>query len=112
LQAGYQITQQRSPLATGGHLDFVVFAPGSQETYFKRATLQQLQLEQDSGKSLHDAERNRSLIDLNRAGVGLMELVFDACLQDGEEAASLVKELQLILRSLGVCSCKMEGALA
>lgn len=112
MPAGYQITQQRSPLATGGHLDFVVFAPGSQETYFKRATLQQLQLEQDSGKSLHDAERNRSLIDLNRAGVGLMELVFDACLQDGEEAASLVKELQLVLRSLGVCSCKMEeGAL-
>lgn len=112
MPAGYQITQQRSPLATGGHLDFVVFAPGSQDTYSKRATLQQLQLEQDSGKSLHDAERNRSLIDLNRAGVGLMELVFDACLHDGEEAASLVKELQLILRSLGVCSCKMEeGAL-
>lgn len=112
MPAGYQITQQRSPLATKGYLDFVVFSPGSQETYSKRATLTQLQLEQDSGKSLHDAAHNRSLIDLNRAGVGLMELVFDACLKDGEEAASLVKELLLILRALNVCSGKMEeGAL-
>lgn len=108
MPAGYQITQQRSPLATGGYLDFVVFAPGSQETYSKRATLIQLQLEQDSGKSLHDVVCNRSLIDLNRAGVGLMELVFDACLKDGEEAASLVKELLITLRTLNVCSGKME----
>lgn len=54
----------------------------------------------------------RSLIDLNRAGVPLMELVFDPDLSDGEEAAALVKELILILRALGVCSCRMnEGAL-
>ncbi|XP_077518610.1 glutamyl-tRNA(Gln) amidotransferase subunit B, mitochondrial [Amblyomma americanum] len=112
MPCGYQITQQRSPLATDGYLDFVVFAPGSQTTYSKRATLKQLQLEQDSGKSLHDVIHGRSLIDLNRAGVGLMELVFDACLKDGEEAASLVKELLATLRTLCVCSCKMEeGAL-
>uniref|UniRef100_G3MF25 Glutamyl-tRNA(Gln) amidotransferase subunit B, mitochondrial n=1 Tax=Amblyomma maculatum TaxID=34609 RepID=G3MF25_AMBMU len=112
MPCGYQITQQKSPLATGGYLDFVVFAPGSQETYSKRATLKQLQLEQDSGKSLHDVVHGRSLIDLNRAGVGLMELVFDACLKDGEEAASLVKELLATLRTLCVCNCKMEeGAL-
>lgn len=112
MPAGYQITQQRSPLATGGYLDYVVFAPGSQETYSKRATMIQLQLEQDSGKSLHDVTGARSLIDLNRAGVGLMELVFDACLKDGEEAASLVKELLATLRTLNVCSGKMEeGAL-
>ncbi len=53
---------------------------------------------QDSGKSLHDDELGRSLIDLNRAGVGLMEIVFEPHLFDGEEAAALVKELALILR--------------
>lgn len=51
----------------------------------------------------------RSLIDLNRAGVGLMEIVFEPDLCDGEEAASLIKELSLILSTLNVCSCKMEG---
>ncbi|XP_064482309.1 glutamyl-tRNA(Gln) amidotransferase subunit B, mitochondrial-like [Ornithodoros turicata] len=110
MPAGYQITQQRRPLATGGYLNFPVFIPGSQETYYRRAPLKQLQLEQDSGKSLHDS--GRGLIDLNRAGVGLMELVFDPCLRDGEEAASLTKELLLLLRAIGACTGKMEeGAL-
>lgn len=51
----------------------------------------------------------RSLVDLNRAGVPLMELVFEPDLTDGEEAAALVKELILIMNRLNVCSCKMEG---
>ena len=51
----------------------------------------------------------RSLIDLNRAGCGLMELVFEPDLHSGEEAAALVRELILILRRVGTCSCKMEG---
>jgi aspartyl-tRNA(Asn)/glutamyl-tRNA(Gln) amidotransferase subunit B len=49
------------------------------------------------------------LVDLNRAGIPLMELVFEPDLEDGEEAAALVKELMLILQCLGTCSCKMEG---
>jgi Asp-tRNA(Asn)/Glu-tRNA(Gln) amidotransferase B subunit len=49
---------------------------------------------------------------LNRAGVGLMELVFEPDLASGEEAASLVKELILIMERLGTCDCKMEGMLA
>lgn len=51
----------------------------------------------------------RSLVDLNRAGVGLMELVFEPDLASGEEAASLVKELILIMERLETCDCKMEG---
>lgn len=51
----------------------------------------------------------RSLIDLNRAGVPLMELVFEPDLSDGEEAAALVKELCLILTRLQTCNCRMEG---
>lgn len=71
-----------------------------------------MQLEQDSGKSLHDEILKRSLVDLNRAGLPLMELVFAPDLETGEEASSLVKELILTLKRLKTCSCKMEeGAL-
>ncbi len=51
----------------------------------------------------------RSLIDLNRAGIPLMEIVFEPDLKDGEEAGALVKELTLILQRLDTCNCKMEG---
>ncbi|XP_049785624.1 glutamyl-tRNA(Gln) amidotransferase subunit B, mitochondrial [Schistocerca cancellata] len=113
LPAGYQITQQRLPLAEGGQIDFHVFTQGvHKKPYKKTARIHQLQLEQDSGKSLHDEILNRSLVDLNRAGLPLMEIVFEPDLNDGEEAAALVQELVLILQRLGTCSCKMEeGAL-
>lgn len=72
-----------------------------------KSLIKQIQLEQDSGKSLH--EDNRSLVDLNRAGIPLMELVFEPDLTNGEEAAALVKELMIILQRIGTCTCKMEG---
>lgn len=110
LPAGYQITQQRMPLASDGFLDFQIFSQAHQKGYGGKCKLKQLQLEQDSGKSLHDTDR--SLVDLNRAGVPLMELVFEPDLKDGEEAAALLKELILILQRIHTCSCKMEdGAL-
>ncbi|XP_001599476.2 glutamyl-tRNA(Gln) amidotransferase subunit B, mitochondrial [Nasonia vitripennis] len=113
LPAGYQITQQRQPLAIDGELKFHVFTPGvHKEPYLKSSKLKQIQLEQDSGKSIHDELSKVSLIDLNRAGVPLMEFVFEPDLSDGEEAAALVKELMLILERLNTCSCRMdEGAL-
>lgn len=113
LPAGYQITQQRAALASNGTFSFPIFAPGvNKKPYYKTVRLHQLQLEQDSGKSLHDEDNGISLIDLNRAGVPLMELVFDPDLSDGEEAAGLVKELILILTTLETCNCRMEeGAL-
>ncbi|XP_017036311.1 glutamyl-tRNA(Gln) amidotransferase subunit B, mitochondrial [Drosophila kikkawai] len=111
LPNGYQITQQRAALANDGIMSFPVITPGK-KVYYKSVKLLQLQLEQDSGKSLHDEQLKRSLVDLNRAGLPLMELVFAPDLETGEEAASLVKELMLILRRLQTCSCKMEeGAL-
>ncbi|ENN73561.1 hypothetical protein HUJ04_008527 [Dendroctonus ponderosae] len=107
MPSGYQITQQRAPLAENGHLEFHVFTPGVHKSPYKaHAKLKQLQLEQDSGKSLHDFDR--SLVDLNRAGAPLMELVFEPDLADGEEAAALIKELVNILQRIQTCSCKME----
>lgn len=138
LQQGYQITQQRQPLATGGHITFYVFIDGTKpKRYTKSCKLKQLQLEQDSGRSIYDETNKkqvffdlqasldviifqrfifnsslyRSYIDLNRAGIPLMELVFEPDLSNAAEAASLVKELTRILEKLDTCSCKFEGIL-
>ncbi|KAJ8298052.1 hypothetical protein KUTeg_024583 [Tegillarca granosa] len=113
LPAGYQITQQRQPLAVEGHVNYLNFTPGIEgEPEPKTVNLEQLQLEQDSGKSLHDEANQRSLIDLNRAGVGLMEIVTKPDFSNGTEAASFVRELQLILKTVGSCNCKMnEGSM-
>ncbi|KAK2581294.1 hypothetical protein KPH14_008079 [Odynerus spinipes] len=113
LPAGYQITQSKQPLAVDGQLCFLVFTSGiHKEPYVKISKIKQIQLEQDSGRTLQSEFTERNLIDLNRAGVPLMELVFEPDLSDGEEAAAAVKELMNILKILGTCSCKMEeGAL-
>ncbi|XP_012521305.1 glutamyl-tRNA(Gln) amidotransferase subunit B, mitochondrial-like isoform X2 [Monomorium pharaonis] len=109
LPAGFQITQQGRPIAVNGEIKFHVFTPGVHRSpYMKYSKIKQIQLEQDSGKSLHDENIGRSLIDLNRAGIPLMEFVFEPDLVDGEEAAALVKELAFTLQLLGVCSGKME----
>ncbi|XP_047363393.1 glutamyl-tRNA(Gln) amidotransferase subunit B, mitochondrial isoform X1 [Vespa velutina] len=109
LPAGYQITQSKQPLAINGKLCFLVEDPDAHgELYVKTSKIKQIQLEQDSGRSFHDESIGRNLIDLNRAGVPLMELVFEPDLSNGEEAAAAVKELVNIFKILGTCSCKME----
>ncbi|KAJ8000651.1 hypothetical protein DPEC_G00182580 [Dallia pectoralis] len=113
LPAGYQITQQRRPLAVDGTLNYShLGGPRRNTLVTKSVRIKQIQLEQDSGKSLHDDRRGQTLIDLNRAGVGLMELVMEPDMTCGEEAAAAVRELQLILQTLGTCQGHMaEGQL-
>lgn len=68
-QAGYQITQQFKPLASGGHINFVVHGRENTDSPYECSSqLKQLQLEQDSGRSFHVSEK-KSLVDLNRAGI-------------------------------------------
>lgn len=68
-QAGYQITQQRRPIAVDGRLPYSLFGgKRKNQVIQKTVRIQQIQLEQDSGKSLHDDLRSRTFIDLNRAG--------------------------------------------
>ncbi|XP_036619091.1 glutamyl-tRNA(Gln) amidotransferase subunit B, mitochondrial [Trichosurus vulpecula] len=113
LPAGYQITQQRLPIAVNGSLTYSLgvgahWSPSATKT----VRIKQIQLEQDSGKSLHDDTRSQTLIDLNRAGVGLMEVVMEPDMCCGDEAATAVRELQLILRALGTSQANMaEGQL-
>ncbi|XP_051561000.1 glutamyl-tRNA(Gln) amidotransferase subunit B, mitochondrial [Myxocyprinus asiaticus] len=113
MPAGYQITQQRLPIAVNGALVYSHFEGRRRnQVVTKSVRIKQIQLEQDSGKSLHDDERSQTLIDLNRAGVGLMELVMEPDMCCGEEAAAAVRELQLILQALGTCQANMaEGQL-
>ncbi|KAL4640412.1 glutamyl-tRNA(Gln) amidotransferase subunit B, mitochondrial [Arapaima gigas] len=114
LPAGYQITQQRLPIAVGGRLTYShLVSHKHSQVVDKCVRIKQIQLEQDSGKSLHDSYRSQTLIDLNRAvGVGLMELVMEPDMCCGEEAAAAVRELQLILQALDTCQGNMsEGQL-
>ena len=103
MQSGYQITQRALPIASNGK---VTLKSG------KEVRLKQIQLEQDSGKSIYSLTDNCSYIDLNRAGIPLMELVFEPDLSTAAETAELLRELILVLRYLRTCTCKMEdGAL-
>ncbi|XP_069098753.1 glutamyl-tRNA(Gln) amidotransferase subunit B, mitochondrial [Pleurodeles waltl] len=113
LPAGYQITQQRLPIAVNGTLTYRIKTGKKWNQMATRTVrIKQIQLEQDSGKSLHDEEKSQTLIDLNRAGVGLMELVMEPDMCCGEEAAAAVRELQLILLALGSSQANMsEGQL-
>uniref|UniRef100_A0A673MRR3 Glutamyl-tRNA(Gln) amidotransferase subunit B, mitochondrial n=1 Tax=Sinocyclocheilus rhinocerous TaxID=307959 RepID=A0A673MRR3_9TELE len=113
MPAGYQITQQRVPIAVNGMLVYSYFEGRRRDQVVtKSVKIKQIQLEQDSGKSLHDDDQSQTLIDLNRAGVGLMELVMEPEMCCGEEAAAAVRELQLILQALGTCQANMaEGQL-
>ncbi|XP_041462364.1 glutamyl-tRNA(Gln) amidotransferase subunit B, mitochondrial-like isoform X1 [Lytechinus variegatus] len=113
LPAGYQITQQRLPLAVDGRVEFTLFDERRKKPPSHRSVrIKQIQLEQDSGKSLHDEDNAETLVDLNRAGVGLMELVTEPDLTDGTDSAAMVRELQLLLQALGTCDGKMdEGSL-
>lgn len=90
---GYQISQYKYPLVTGGSLLGV--------------SIKRIHLEEDTAKSFHEMG-NYSLIDYNRAGVPLMELVTEPVIKLGKEASAFAKELQLILRTLEVAEVNME----
>jgi len=98
---GYQITQQRHPIANGGYVEYM-----TSDEVTKKADIKQVQIEQDSGKSLH--EEDKSLICLNRAGVGLVEIVTSPSFRTSDEACSFVRELMLILQYAESCKAKME----
>jgi aspartyl-tRNA(Asn)/glutamyl-tRNA(Gln) amidotransferase subunit B len=90
---GYQISQYQYPLISGGSLNGI--------------RLTRIHLEEDTAKSTHDQHED-SLIDFNRAGIPLMELVTEPEIESASEAAAFAKELQLILRCLGASDANME----
>ncbi len=103
LPQGYQISQYKSPIVGEGE---VVVEVTDGETV--RVGIERLHLEQDAGKLLHDQHATMSLVDLNRCGVALMEIVTKPDLRSAEEAKAFLGKLRAILRYLGTCDGDME----
>ena len=103
LPQGYQISQYKSPIVGEGEV--LVDLPGGDSA---RVGIERLHLEQDAGKSLHDRHASMSLVDLNRSGVALMEIVTKPDLRSAEEAKAFLGKLRTILRYLGTCDGDME----
>lgn len=99
LPKGYQISQYDMPLCQGGHLD--IFSGE------KRIRLERIHLEEDTGKLLHE-EEGSSLVDFNRAGVPLMELVTKPDIRSSQEAVAFAKELQLLFQYIDISAADME----
>src|SRR3974390_750155 len=103
LPQGYQISQYKSPIVGEGEV--VVDMPDGETVL---VGIERLHLEQDAGKSLHDQHATMSLVDLNRSGVALMEIVSRPDLRSADEAKAFVSKLRSILRYLGPCDGDME----
>ncbi|MDA1070463.1 MAG: Asp-tRNA(Asn)/Glu-tRNA(Gln) amidotransferase subunit GatB, partial [Proteobacteria bacterium] len=103
LPQGYQISQFKQPIVSEGRL-VIEMEDGSE----KVIGIERLHVEQDAGKSLHDQDPGHSYVDLNRSGVGLMEIVSKPDLRSPEEAAAYVRKLRSILRYVGTCDGNMQ----
>ena len=103
LPKGYQVTQHTTPICQGGYVE-IKTSDGEE----KRINLTRIHMEEDSGKSIHDQDPYNTLIDLNRAGVGLLEIVSEPEIRTGEEAYQYVTEIRKMLRYLEICDGNME----
>lgn len=103
LPKGYQITQDNQPICKDGYLN-VVLKNGD----VKRIGINRIHLEEDAGKSLHDQDSLYSYVDLNRAGVPLIEIVTEPDIRSAEEASALLTELRKLVRHLNVSDGNME----
>lgn len=103
LPKGYQITQDKTPICNGGFVP-IKLKDGST----KHINLTRIHMEEDAGKSLHDIDPFESLIDLNRAGTPLLEIVTEPDFTSGEEAYAYLNEIRKLVRYLDICDGNME----
>lgn len=103
LPKGYQITQDTTPICTGGYVN-ILDADGNP----KRIGITRIHMEEDSGKSIHDLDPFNTLIDLNRAGVPLIEIVTEPDFRHPVEAYNYLVEIRKIVRYLEICDGNME----
>lgn len=103
LPQGYQITQFKYPLVGEGFVK-IDLEDGSS----KNIGIERIHIEQDAGKSIHDISPTKTFIDLNRAGVGLMEIVTKPDFRSPEEAGAFLRKLRSIVRYLGTCDGNMD----
>ena len=103
LPQGYQISQYKSPIVGEGEIEV---EPEGEDAIIIR--IERLHLEQDAGKSIHDLSPSETFVDLNRAGVALMEIVSRPDMRSAKEAAAYFNKLRAIVRALGTCDGNME----
>ncbi len=103
LPKGYQITQDKTPICTGGSIH-IQLEDGSD----KYIGLTRIHMEEDAGKSIHDVDVFDTLVDLNRAGVPLLEIVSEPDLRSSQEAYSYLTEVRKLVRYLDICDGNME----
>lgn len=103
LPKGYQITQDKTPICNGGYI--TARLKDGKEI---RVNLTRIHMEEDAGKSLHDIDPFDTLIDLNRAGTPLLEIVTEPDLRSGEEAYAYLTEVRKLVRYLDICDGNME----
>ena len=102
LPKGYQISQYETPLCMGGYIDL----PRLRTATPRRIRLVRIHMEEDAGKNIH--ARGRSLVDFNRSGVPLIEIVSEPDIRSAEEAGAYLRELRAILRYVDASDGKME----
>jgi aspartyl-tRNA(Asn)/glutamyl-tRNA(Gln) amidotransferase subunit B len=103
LPSGYQITQFFYPIVKNGFLDIKL-----QDDKIKRIRIHEMHIEQDAGKLLHDQHPLHSMIDLNRAGIALMEIVSEPDMNSPEEAMAYLRQLRTLVRALDTCDGNMD----
>jgi aspartyl-tRNA(Asn)/glutamyl-tRNA(Gln) amidotransferase subunit B len=103
LPKGYQISQYELPICLGGGIDIETEAGGP-----KRVQLTRIHMEEDTGKNVHDAHGDSSLVDYNRCGVPLLEIVSEPEMDSPAEAVAYLRKLRAILQYLGICDGNME----
>lgn len=103
LPKGYQISQHTTPICEGGHID-IKLKDGTE----KRIRLIRIHMEEDTGKSMHDQDLYDTLLDYNRAGVPLVEMVSEPDIRTGEEAYQYLTEIRKLVRYLDICDGNME----
>jgi len=102
LPKGYQISQYENPICENGHIEIVL------DDEVKRIGITRIHMEEDAGKNIHEGAGNYSLVDLNRTGVPLMEIVSEPDIRSPKEAVEYMKKLRSIVRYLGVCDGNLE----
>jgi len=103
LPKGYQITQDKTPICTNGWLDVV-----SDDGSIRRIGVTRIHMEEDAGKSIHDLDPYDSLVDLNRCGVPLLEIVSEPDIRTPKEAYNYLTEVRKLVRYLDICDGNME----
>lgn len=103
LPKGYQITQDKTPICTNGYI-MAKLKDGSE----KKINLTRIHMEEDAGKSMHDIDPFETLVDLNRAGTPLLEIVTEPDFRSGEEAYAYLTEVRKLVRYLDICDGNME----